>query len=152
MTNTLLPEQLDALLTGEVSPVSNMANASALLYEGMENLNWAGFYVYNSETDALDLGPFQGRVACMHIKNGTGVCGTAFSMKETLRVADVHEFPGHIACDSASNSEIVIPLIAGTEPVGVLDIDSPEKNRFSAEDGAMLEEFAEMLMKHTNWC
>lgn len=127
MTDNLLSKQLDALLFNEHNPVSNLANASALLYSSLKDINWAGFYLYDEQTDSLDLGPFQGKVACMHIKNGTGVCGTAFSQRKALRVANVHEFPGHIACDSASNSEIVIPLIKDNQMIGVLDIDSPSK-------------------------
>ena len=117
MTDNLLSKQLDALLFNEHNPVSNLANASALL----------------------------------HIKNGTSVCGTAFSQRKALRVANVHEFPGHIACDSASNSEIVIPLIKDNQMIGVLDIDSSSKNRFSKEDEKALSEFGEVLLKNTKW-
>lgn len=151
MTDNLLSKQLDALLFNEHNPVSNLANASALLYNSLKDINWAGFYLYDEQTDLLDLGPFQGKVACMHIKNGTGVCGTAFSQRKALRVANVHEFPGHIACDSVSNSEIVIPLIKDNQMIGVLDIDSPSKNRFSKEDEKALSEFVEVLLKNTKW-
>ena len=123
--------------------VSLLSNAAALLYEALEDVNWAGFYL--TRDNGLTLGPFQGRVACVHIPAGRGVCGTAAMRNETLRVADVHAFPGHIACDSASNSEIVIPLRKDGRVIGVLDIDSPRLNRFSEEDQAGLEAFARQI-------
>ena len=144
MSKTIAPiiiDQIDALLTDEPHPIANLANAAALLYSEISDLNWAGFYLYDANADELILGPFQGKVACMHIQNGSGVCGTALKQQSTLRVANVHEFPGHIACDSASNSEIVIPLMVEKQPIGVLDIDSPSLNRFSATDEQVLNDF-----------
>ncbi|MCD2256473.1 GAF domain-containing protein [Agrilactobacillus fermenti] len=151
MTDTtlaLLPEQIDALLTDETNSITNLANASALLMQSLKDINWVGFYLFNHKTNTLDLGPFQGKVACMHIKNGTGVCGTAFQQQSVTRVANVHDFPGHIACDSASNSELVIPLIKAGQGYGVLDIDSPEFDRFTADDEALLITFVHKLMAH----
>lgn len=145
---SLLAEQLAALLYNETDQVANLANASALLNEALPDINWVGFYLYQEQNDELVLGPFQGKVACMHIKNGQGVCGTAFKQQQCLRVANVHEFKGHIACDSASNSELVIPLFKDGRPFGVLDIDSPSFARFSAEDEATLCEFAQVLAQH----
>ena len=132
----LLKKQLHALLEGVPYVTANLANASALLYDALPRLNWAGFYLL--EGDRLVLGPFQGKVACVTIPMGRGVCGTAAAEDRPLRVADVHAFPGHIACDSASASEIVIPLHKDGAVAGVLDIDSPEPNRFSTEDEAGL--------------
>ncbi|ERL66449.1 GAF domain-containing protein [Schleiferilactobacillus shenzhenensis] len=138
---SLLTDQLTSLLAGETNRVTMLANASALLNDTLPDINWAGFYLYNEATGQLDLGPFQGKVACMHIAPGQGVCGTAYATGQIQRVADVHQFPGHIACDSASNAEIVIPLPG----LGVLDIDSPTKDRFSAADEAALTTFAATL-------
>ncbi len=145
---SILSAQIDALLENETNQTDNLANASALLNDTLKDINWVGFYLYNETTDQLDLGPFQGKVACMHIKNGAGVCGTAFQTGNVLRVANVHEFAGHIACDSASNSEIVLPLIKDGKKIGVLDIDSPKLDRFSIEDEVLLSEFVETLCKH----
>jgi len=145
---SLMNQQLDALLYQETNLVANLANASALINDTYTDLNWAGFYLYNSDTQELDLGPFQGKVACMHIKVGAGVVGTAFKDQQTHRVANVHEFPGHIACDSASNSEIVVPLTKGDRQIGVMDIDSPLLDRFTAENEAELVEFAKILVQH----
>ncbi|GEP22551.1 MAG: GAF domain-containing protein [Lentilactobacillus diolivorans] len=147
MTN-LLNQQLDALLENETDIVSNMANASALLNQSLEQINWVGFYRYVKNHNELILGPFQGNVACMHIKNGDGVCGTAFTDRHPLRVPDVHQFAGHIACDANSKSEIVIPLYKQEIPIGVLDIDSPVLNRFSEDDERMLSEFGSVFLKH----
>ena len=141
-----LAKQLDALLTGETDRIANLSNASALLNQFLPNINWVGFYLL--QQDELVLGPFQGLPACVRIPIGRGVCGTAVSQKETLVVKDVHAFPGHIACDAASQSEIVIPLIQQNQVIGVLDIDSPIKDRFSEEDQAGLEHFAQTLMLH----
>lgn len=124
--------QAEALVADEPSLVANLANIAALLYHRVERLNWVGFYL--AEHDQLVLGPFQGKPACVRIPWGKGVCGTAASTQETQRVADVHAFTGHIACDADSASEIVLPIIVEGETVAVLDIDSPEKNRFSAQD------------------
>ncbi len=126
-----------------------LANASAILYEGMDDLNWAGFYLV--EDDHLILGPFQGKFACVRIEKGKGVCGTALEKDETQVVADVHQFPGHIACDSASNSEIVIPLHSNGKAVAVMDIDSPVFDRFSKEDEVGLSEFARTLEEIVRW-
>lgn len=143
---TMLSKQLDALLTGETDQIANLSNASALLNVFLSDVNWVGFYVMKD--GELVLGPFQGLPACVRIPVGRGVCGTAVSKKETMVVEDVHAFPGHIACDAASNSEIVIPLIKNGEVIGVLDIDSPIKNRFSPEDKSGLEQFVAVLMSH----
>ncbi|AFQ10287.1 TPA: GAF domain-containing protein [Bacillus pacificus] len=139
-------KQLDALLTGESNVVANLSNASALLNQFLDRVNWVGFYV--TEGNQLVLGPFQGMPACVRIPFGRGVCGVAAETKTTQLVADVHQFPGHIACDSASNSEIVVPIIKDGNVIGVLDIDSPEKNRFDEIDQRYLEKFVETLLKH----
>lgn len=137
---------LEALIGGVPHTVANLANASALLFSSLDRLNWAGFYL--AEGEKLVLGPFQGKPACIEIPFGRGVCGTAAEMRKTVVVYDVHEFPGHIACDCASNSEIVVPLIKNGKVVGVLDIDSPEVGRFTDEDAAGLEEFARIIEKY----
>ncbi len=138
MNYDMLNHQLLSLIEGVPHVIANMANASALLYESLKEINWAGFYIV--ENGVLVLGPFQGRPACIEIPVGKGVCGTAVKMKETVVVDNVHEFPGHIACDSTSNSEIVIPLINGGAVFGVLDIDSPVFSRFSDDDRKGLED------------
>lgn len=138
-----LVKQTEALLFGETNLIANMSNLSALLNETLENINWVGFYLY--ENEELILGPFQGKVACVHIPIGQGVCGTAAQQRESIVVADVHQFPGHIACDSASQSEIVIPIIKEGQLIGVLDIDSPVKERFSTTDQHYLEEVVRYL-------
>ena len=138
-----LNARLRALIEGVPHEVANLANASALLWESLENINWAGFY--RMENGLLVLGPFQGKPACIEIPVGRGVCGTAVAENRTQLVYDVHAFPGHIACDSASNSEIVVPLHRGAEVVGVLDIDSPSIGRFTEADRTGLEEFARIL-------
>lgn len=140
-----LHTQLYALVHGVPHPIANLANASALLYQTLDGLNWAGFYLM--EGRKLVLGPFQGKTACIEIPVGKGVCGTAVERRETVLVKNVHEFPGHIACDSASNSEIVVPIWKNGEIVGVLDIDSPLIGRFTEEDRAGLEEFVRILEK-----
>lgn len=139
----LLNAQIDALTEGVPHPISNLANASALLWESLDKLNWAGFYLMEGKT--LVLGPFQGKTACIEIPVGEGVCGTAAKEDRTLVVPNVHEFPGHIACDCASNSEIVVPLRRDGAVVGVLDIDSPVFSRFTEEDRLGLEGFARIL-------
>lgn len=143
---TMLGKQLDALLEGESNLVANLSNASALLNQFLERINWVGFYLM--EDGELVLGPFQGLPACVRIQVGKGVCGAAVAEKKTMLIEDVHAFPGHIACDAASQSEIVIPLIKDGSVIGVLDIDSPELSRFTAEDQEGLELFTEVLMKH----
>lgn len=137
--------QLKELIKDEPNFITNLSNASALLFNHLTDVNWAGFYLWDDNDNQLVLGPFQGQVACTRIENGSGVCGSAFQSEKTHRVANVHEFPGHIACDSASNSEIVIPLYVGGNLVGVLDIDSPEFGRFTEEDQVILEEFVSVL-------
>ena len=138
-----LNAQLAALIHGVPHRISNLANAAALLYHGIDGLNWAGFYLL--ENDTLVLGPFQGKPACIEIPVGRGVCGAAVAEGRTQLVRDVHQFPGHIACDSASNSEIVVPIRADGTIVGVLDIDSPNIGRFTEEDRAGLEAFVKVL-------
>lgn len=145
MDSKMLCKQLSALTEGVTSPISNLANASALLWQTLEDINWAGFYLL--ENDALLLGPFQGKPACTRIPVGKGVCGAAAKERKTQLVADVHTFPGHIACDCASNSEIVIPIYKNGALFGVLDIDSPSLNRFSEADKEALEEFVKTLEK-----
>jgi len=140
---SLMHAQFTALSEGVRYPVTILANASALVYQSMEDLNWAGFYLM--EDGALQLGPFQGKVACTRIPVGKGVCGTAIAEGRTQLVKDVHMFPGHIACDSASNSEIVIPIRKNGDWYGVLDIDSPLYARFSEEDRVGLEELVRLL-------
>lgn len=138
-----LNQQLRALIHGVPHKTANLANAAALLYQTLPQLNWAGFYLL--EQDTLVLGPFQGKPACIEIPLGRGVCGTAAAQNRTQRVYDVRQFPGHIACDGASNSELVIPIRAGGAVVGVLDLDSPRIGRFTPEEQAGLEEFVRIL-------
>ena len=145
----LLCAQLEALAETDPGYVPLLSNASALLWEALPDINWAGFYIVKDAK--LVLGPFQGKVACVHIEKGEGVCGTAWAQDATQLVPDVHQFPGHIACDSASNSEIVVPLHSGGTVCGVLDIDSPLFGRFSEEEKAGLEEFAKALEKAIDW-
>lgn len=133
----LLQSQLLALLEDETDPLANASNFVALLNASLDDINWLGIYVLRGEE--LVLGPFQGLPACVRIPLGQGVCGTAAAKLATMRVEDVHEFPGHIACDAASRSELVVPLIIGGQLVGVLDIDSPSLDRFSAEDQSGIE-------------
>lgn len=147
-TKHLLSKQLRAIIEDEPNRIANLSNASALLFEELKDINWAGFYLWDQTDEELILGPFQGKVACIRIENGKGVCGTAFKIEETIVVPDVHEFPGHIACDAASESEIVIPLIKDGEKIGVLDIDAPIKNRFSDDDKERLEEFVDVLLQY----
>lgn len=139
----LMNEQLVALTEGVPHSIANMANASALLYHSLEDINWAGFYLLKD--GILVLGPFQGKTACIEIAVGKGVCGTAVERDEIMLVEDVHCFTGHIACDVASNSEIVLPIHVNGEVVGVLDIDSPKMVRFDEEDKAGLAEFVRIL-------
>ena len=142
--------KLTALLDGVPHRIANLANASALIYESLEDLNWAGFYLLEGET--LVLGPFQGKPACIEIPLGRGVCGTAAQTGQTQLVPDVHLFPGHIACDSASNSEIVVPLRIDGKVVGVLDLDSPWPGRFTEEDQAGLEAVGEIVSQMLTRC
>jgi GAF domain-containing protein len=140
-----LASALEGLVTGEPDAIANMANASALIYEILPDVNWVGFY--RNVGGELVLGPFQGRPACIRIAFGQGVCGAAASTRQVQRVEDVHAFPGHIACDSASNSEIVVPLIRDGELLGVLDIDSPSASRFTEEDEAGVVKLGEILAR-----
>ncbi len=141
-----LAEQLDALLSGETDATANAANAAAAIYHSLPRLNWAGFYFLRD--DMLVLGPFQGRPACVRIKPGAGVCGTAARERRSVLVPDVEQFPGHIACDSASRSELVVPLLRGGEIFGVLDLDSPDLARFNAEDQMGCEALAAIVVRH----
>jgi GAF domain-containing protein len=139
-----LARDLTALLSGERDLIANAANTAALIYGSLPDLNWAGFYLYKS--GELVLGPFQGKPACVRIAMGKGVCGTAASRRETVLVEDVHAFPGHIACDSASNSELVIPLLRKGDLLGVLDLDSPKQARFGEPDARGLEALARIFV------
>ncbi len=141
-----LQKLLVSLIEDEPNQIANLSNAAALLNQHLDRINWAGFYLL--EKDTLVLGPFQGLPACVRIPLGKGVCGTAALKRETIVVPNVHEFPGHIACDQASRSEIVVPMIKNNELIGVLDIDSPEENRFDAHDTEMLEQFVAILIDH----
>lgn len=136
---------LEGLVVGEPDPIANMANAAALIFETLPDVNWAGFY--RNVGGELVLGPFQGRPACIRIPFGQGVCGAAAATREVQRVEDVNAFPGHIACDSASNSEIVVPLIRDGELIGVLDIDSPKVGRFTGEDEGWIVRLGEILSR-----
>ncbi len=143
-TYTALESQLRALLHGERDFIANCANTTALLWHSLPDLNWAGFY--RLVDNQLVLGPFQGKPACVRIQLGKGVCGTAAATRKTVLVPNVHEFPGHIACDAASNSEIVVPLVKNGQLLGVLDLDSPQINRFDADDQVGLEKLAAVLL------
>ncbi|MEC8328297.1 MAG: GAF domain-containing protein [Pseudomonadota bacterium] len=141
-----LNNQVVALIEDETNLIANLANVSALLNLSLEDINWVGFYLL--ENDTLVLGPFQGNPACVRIPVGKGVCGTAFAEKQTQRIDNVHDFEGHIACDAASNSEIVIPLIKDGNYIGVLDIDSPSLSRFDGDDQTGLERIMASLAEH----
>jgi L-methionine (R)-S-oxide reductase len=140
-----LARQAEGLLAGERDWIANAANLSSLIYTSLPDLNWAGFYFLKGDT--LVLGPFQGKPACVRIAIGRGVCGAAAQQRRTLRVEDVDAFPDHIACDSASRSELVVPLIAGSKVLGVLDLDSPKLSRFSKADQAGLEHLAAIFLQ-----
>ncbi|MGE7647505.1 GAF domain-containing protein [Peribacillus frigoritolerans] len=142
----LVQKQLLSLIEDETNRIANLSNAAALLNQFLDEINWVGFYLY--EEDQLILGPFQGLPACVRIPMGKGVCGTSAATEKTLRIEDVHQFPGHIACDAASRSEIVIPLMKDGKFLGVLDIDSPITDRFDEMDQQGLEKFAEILSNH----
>ncbi len=146
---TLLRAQLTALMEGVTAPLSNMANMAALLYQSLPELNWAGFYLCKGET--LLLGPFQGKPACVAIPFGKGVCGTAAASRQAQLVPDVHAFPGHIACDGASASELVIPLMQDGQVLGVLDLDSPVPARFTLQDQQALTGLCALLMEACTW-
>jgi len=147
-TSDLL-HQAAGLFAGERDPWANAANAAALVFESLPRLNWAGFYFLRG--GELVVGPFQGRAACVRIPLGSGVCGTAAESRKTVIVADVHSFPGHIACDAASNSEIVVPLQSGGKLIGVFDLDSPDYRRFGPADAGLLEALAEALVAACDW-
>ncbi len=149
MTRSEWLEALGALLSSETHLVANLANAAALLYEALPRINWAGFYLL--DRGALWLGPFQGKSACVMIPWDKGVCGASFSDDKTLVVPDVHAFPGHIACDTASRSEIVVPLRMNGRAVGVLDIDSPEPDRFDENDRLFVEAAARLVESRMDW-
>jgi len=142
-----LNQQLQSLIKEETREITILANTAALLNETLPKINWVGYYLYEQKEDILYLGPFQGKPACTTIPMGKGVCGTAAEKLETITVDNVHHFPGHIACDSASNAEIVIPISVGGKLYGVLDIDSPIFNRFDEEDREVLENFVLHLEK-----
>jgi L-methionine (R)-S-oxide reductase len=144
-----LAASLESVLTGETDALANLANACALLAQALARINWCGFYLLRGEE--LVLGPFQGRPACVRIPVGKGVCGTAAARREPLVVSDVNAFPGHIACDAASRSEIVVPIMEGGVLRGVLDLDSPEPARFDEMDRAGLEKFVAVLAAAVNW-
>ena len=145
----LLKQQLAGLMEGERDAIPNLANMSALINQALHTINWAGFYLMKD--GMLVLGPFQGNPACIRIPVGRGVCGTAAQQKQTQLVRDVHLFPGHIACDAQSQSEIVVPMLMDGEVLGVLDIDSPVKDRFDAADRQGLENLVEMLVQGCDW-
>lgn len=149
MDYELLTKQLLSFAETDPGMIPLLANASALLFDALEQVNWAGFYL--AREGNLVLGPFQGKPACVHIPRGRGVCGTAWANNETLRIPDVHQFPGHIACDCASRSEIVIPLRKDGIVLGVLDIDSPVLGRFAPADQAGLEAFARAIENVVRW-
>ena len=144
-----LNSQLRSLLEGERDLIANAANLAALLFHSLPDINWAGFYLLK-ETE-LVLGPFQGNPACVRIALGKGVCGTAAQQRQTILVDNVHDFPGHIACDSASNSEIVVPIMVGERLIGVLDIDSPSLSRFDDQDAQGLNELVEIFVTATDF-
>ncbi|MGH9364625.1 MAG: GAF domain-containing protein [Thermoanaerobaculia bacterium] len=144
-----LAAQLAALLEGETDALANLSNASALLFQALERINWCGFYLMRK--GELVLGPFQGKPACIRIPLGKGVCGTAAMRRQTLVVPDVEKFPGHIACDAASRSEIVVPIVEGSRLLGVLDMDAPEPARFDAADQKGLESFVVALVPRVAW-
>ena len=144
--------QLESLSEGVTYPVTILSNAAAILFNSLKDINWAGFYIFDEasggDAGTLLLGPFQGKPACMKIPVGKGVCGTSAARDETVLVYDVHEFPGHIACDSASNSEIVVPIHSNGAFYGVLDIDSPSIGRFTEDDKRSLEDFVAVLERY----
>jgi GAF domain-containing protein len=141
-----LAGQLDLLLAGESDAIANLANAAALIFQAVPDLNWAGFYLLKG--GELVLGPFQGAPACIRIALDKGVCGAAASSRESIVVPDVNAFPGHIVCDAASRSELVVPLLQDSRLLGVLDLDSPSLARFDAEDRAGMEQFVSVLLQH----
>lgn len=147
-TYSLMNKQLSAIIEGEHNLIANLSNAAALLYNTLPDINWSGFYLFEETSKELVLGPFQGKVACVRIASGKGVCGTSYEKESSIVVEDVTQFPGHIFCDSASQSEIVVPLKTSEgEIIGVLDIDAPIMSRFDDIDRVYLEKFVNILMK-----
>ncbi|WP_278772611.1 GAF domain-containing protein [Limosilactobacillus mucosae] len=144
----LINTQLAALLENETNLIANLANASALLNDSVDQLNWAGFYLYDPKENELVLGPFQGHPACMHIAMNKGVCGQSAAQRQALAVDDVTKFPGYISCDAAARSELVIPLIKDQQLLGVLDLDAPVEKRFDAKLQAGIQSFVDELIKH----
>jgi GAF domain-containing protein len=142
-----LERQLDALFAGESNLIAGAANLSSLLYWSLPEVNWVGFYLLDEASGDLLVGPFQGKPACVRIPIGKGVCGAAAARRETVLVPDVHAFAGHIACDAASRSEVVVPIVSGDRLVGVLDLDSPVTNRFDAEDARGLEALVRAFLR-----
>ncbi len=147
---SLLGKQLAALLEGEINPITNLSQFSALIFNSLSQVNWAGFYLMASDS-LLQLGPFQGQVACTKIVVGKGVCGTAAKSRQSQLVADVNQFAGHIACDSGSLSEVVCPLVVKGQLIGVFDLDSPELNRFDQQDQYGIESLVQILIDKTNF-
>lgn len=141
-----LEKEILSLIEGEKNLIANLANISSWIYHAFPDLNWSGFYLWNEEDKELVLGPFQGKPACIRIKPERGVCGAAYTKATTIRVDDVHAFPGHIACDSASLSELVVPLINKGKVMGVLDLDSPKVNRFTEQDEKELTKIMQLLI------
>jgi len=144
-----LNKALEGLIQDESDGLANLSNSAALLFHSIEDINWAGFYLYKE--NQLILGPFQGKPACIRIALGKGVCGTAAQNREPIVVQDVHQFPGHIACDETSASEIVVPIVKHDKLIGVLDVDSPTKSRFDEEDSKGLQRFVDTLNTYINW-
>ncbi|MEO5291680.1 GAF domain-containing protein [Limosilactobacillus sp. WILCCON 0053] len=144
----LINTQLAALLENETNLIANLANASALLNDSVDQLNWTGFYLFDPQENELVLGPFQGHPACMHIAMNKGVCGQSTAQRQTLAVDDVTKFPGYISCDAAARSELVIPLIKNQQLLGVLDLDAPVEKRFDANLQAGIQSFVDELIKH----
>lgn len=147
--NTDLVRTIAALVDGECNVIANLANTAAQIGLVVQDINWAGFYLWDGSE--LVLGPFWGKPACLRIAMGKGVCGTAAEQRQTVIVPNVHEFPGHIACDSASNSEIVVPIIVDGDVVGVLDLDSPLHDRFHEKDAVMFESIVDILVRTCDW-
>jgi L-methionine (R)-S-oxide reductase len=145
-----LAEQAFHLVSDEPNVIANLSNVSALLNLHLDNINWVGFYLLEAEKNELVLGPFQGKPACIRIALGKGVCGTAMATEETIVVEDVFAFPGHIACDADSRSEVVVPIVKDGVKIGVLDIDAPVPGRFDAEDARGLEQIVKVLVEHAS--
>lgn len=147
----ILISQAEALTADINNVITNLANVAALLMQSNPQVSWAGFYMFNPKANHLWLGPYQGKLACNIIPNGKGVCGTACQRKRPQLVKDVNQFPGHIACDSASQSEIVVPLLYGSQILGVMDLDSNQLNTFTGHDSQILEEIAKVVVKNSNF-